>query len=165
VFLVSGGSDVCQEGQWLGGESWRGVLYLPGTIIIMAKPSVPTEIQVQVKASVEKYNQSHSTQYKVSFRGKYCYLSRLDNRNNKANAMLLALKRMGVSADKLINNAPAVETQIGRLEWTGDIGKWGFAVYKYSRDSYDPDEWMFPGSKLLDGTIEGAMRAGHEIYP
>ena len=26
-------------------------------------------------------------------------------------------------------------------------------------------EWMFPGSQYLDGTLEGAMRAGLEAYP
>jgi hypothetical protein len=42
---------------------------------------------------------------------------------------------------------------------------WDFAVFKYSREQYDPHEWMFPGQELLDGTIEGALRAGMKIYP
>ncbi len=33
------------------------------------------------------------------------------------------------------------------------------------RNRYDPDEWMFPGSGYLDGTVEGAMKAGLEAYP
>jgi len=28
----------------------------------------------------------------------------------------------------------------------------------------DSEEWMFPGSSELDGTIEGALRAGMELY-
>ncbi len=130
----------------------------------MAKPSIPSEIQEQVNQAVENYNKTNRAHYKVIFKGKYCYLSRMDNRDHEANAMLILLKRMGVSPEKL-RSAPAVETKIGRLEWTGDIGKWSFAVYKYSREAYDADEWMFPGSGLLNGTIEGAMKAGHKIYP
>ena len=31
--------------------------------------------------------------------------------------------------------------------------------------SFLNDEWMFPGNQYLDGTIEGAMKAGLEAYP
>jgi len=41
---------------------------------------------------------------------------------------------------------------------------WDFAIFKWSTETYDPDEWMFPGSELVDGTVEGAMRAGLEAY-
>lgn len=33
------------------------------------------------------------------------------------------------------------------------------------RNRYDPNEWFFPGSGYLDGTVEGAMKAGLEAYP
>ena len=42
---------------------------------------------------------------------------------------------------------------------------WGFAIYKYGDTRNDADEWLFPGSQHLDGTIAGAMRAGLEAYP
>jgi hypothetical protein len=42
---------------------------------------------------------------------------------------------------------------------------WEFAIYKYSDERYDPDEWMFPGAGDVDGTIEGAMKAVLEAYP
>jgi hypothetical protein len=42
---------------------------------------------------------------------------------------------------------------------------WDFAIYKYSDECYDPDEWFFPGAEEVDGTIEGAMRAGLMTYP
>ena len=42
---------------------------------------------------------------------------------------------------------------------------WEFAVYKYSDERYAPDEWLFPGAEHLDGTIEGALRAGMAAYP
>jgi hypothetical protein len=53
---------------------------------------------------------------------------------------------------------------VGRLEFDGDMESWSFAVYKYSSNGYDPDEWFFPGQSELDGTIEGGLRAGLEIY-
>jgi hypothetical protein len=42
---------------------------------------------------------------------------------------------------------------------------WEFAIYKYSDGRYDPEEWMFDGMEEVDGTIEGAMRAGLKAYP
>lgn len=52
-----------------------------------------------------------------------------------------------------------------RLTYTGDMNNWEFAIYKYSDERYDPDEWFFPGAEEVDGTIEGAMRAGLRAYP
>jgi hypothetical protein len=52
-----------------------------------------------------------------------------------------------------------------RLTYTGNINDWVFAIFKWSTETYDPHEWMFPGSGFLDGTIEGAMKAGLEAYP
>jgi hypothetical protein len=45
------------------------------------------------------------------------------------------------------------------------MDNWDFAIFRYSREFYDPDEWMFPGAGHVDGTVEGAMRAGLEAYP
>jgi hypothetical protein len=42
---------------------------------------------------------------------------------------------------------------------------WDFATYTYSAGCYDPDRWFFPGAEEVDGTIEGAMRAGLKAYP
>jgi hypothetical protein len=52
-----------------------------------------------------------------------------------------------------------------RLKYTGKMDEWEFAIYKYSDERFDPDEWIFPGTHHIDGTIEGAMRAGLEAYP
>jgi len=38
-------------------------------------------------------------------------------------------------------------------------------IYKYSDNCYDPLEWMIPGLGYLDGTFEGALKAGQEAYP
>jgi len=54
---------------------------------------------------------------------------------------------------------------VARLTYTGDMEKWEFAIFKWTREQYDPDEWLFPGAGLFDGTIEGAMKAGLEAYP
>jgi hypothetical protein len=51
------------------------------------------------------------------------------------------------------------------LQYTGALERWDFAIYKYSDERSDPHEWFFPGSELVDGTIEGAMRAGLAAYP
>ena len=53
----------------------------------------------------------------------------------------------------------------GRLEYTGDMNRWNFAIYKYSSERYDADEWFFPGGGHLDGTIQGALQACMEAYP
>lgn len=56
-------------------------------------------------------------------------------------------------------------SQICRLKWQGAMDKWEFAIYRHSKNRYDPDEWLFPGSGEVDGTITGAMRAGNAAYP
>jgi len=38
-----------------------------------------------------------------------------------------------------------------------------FALYKFNYERYDSEEWLFPGAKYVDGTIEGALMTGLEI--
>jgi len=72
---------------------------------------------------------------------------------------------MGVSVDKLPQqHNETIETKLGRLTYNGQIDNWDFAVFKYSREIYDPNEFMFPGYEELDGTIEGALNAGLQLY-
>jgi len=54
---------------------------------------------------------------------------------------------------------------ISRLKFNGKIDNWGFAIFKWSSEKYDPDEFFFPGSQHLNGTIEGALKASNEAYP
>jgi len=54
---------------------------------------------------------------------------------------------------------------IARLTYTGSTDGCEFAIYKYSDERYDADDWLFPGAGYVDGTLEGAMRAGLEAYP
>jgi hypothetical protein len=104
---------------------------------------IPEEVKAAIEQRVQAFNKAHKSQFQVEFKGKFCYLSKI--------AASFWSK--------------AVETKLGRLTWTGDIEKWSFDVYKYSREFYDPNEFMFPGREDLDGTIEGAMRAGFKLYP
>ena len=75
--------------------------------------------------------------YCPRFRGKYVYLDRDDG------------------------DGPG---PICRLTYTGDMKSWEFAIYKYSADRYDPEEWWFPGAEMVDGTVEGALEAGMKAY-
>lgn len=103
---------------------------------------IPDDVVREVQTIVERFNQKNSSRddcyYEVEFRSKYCYLNRYD------------YGRLG---------------PICRLKYNGKIDNWDFAIFKWSSETYDPDEWMFPGSDLFDGTIEGAMKAGLEAYP
>lgn len=107
----------------------------------MAK-AIPDEIQQEVQRRVEAFNtnvlDAKKCSYHARFRGKYLYLDRCD------------FGRTG---------------PICRLTYTGKMDAWEFSIFKWSSESYDPSEWMFPGSGECDGTIEGAMRAGLEAYP
>ena len=108
-----------------------------------AKPrKIPDEVKKKVQAIIERFNQEYSRRddcfYTPRFRGKYLYLDRSD------------YGRMSPTC---------------RLTYTGDFENWDFAIFKWSSESYDPGEWMFPGSGEVDGTLEGAMKAGLEAYP
>jgi len=104
--------------------------------------SIPEEVQERVLEKVATFNRKSLTPGTVSyvprFKGKYVYLNRKEY-------------------DRL--------SRICRLTWTGKEDDWDFAIFKYSSERYDPDEWMFPGAGAVDGTVEGAMVAGLEAYP
>jgi len=106
------------------------------------KIEVLEEIKKNVIEIVDQFNRKYFSRddcfYTVRFEGKYCYLDRSD------------YGRIG---------------PIFRLTYTGAIDKWKYAIFKWSSEQYDPNEFYFPGSNYLDGTIEGAMRAGLEAYP
>ena len=103
---------------------------------------IPDDVKRGVEAIVERFNREKSARddcyYEARFRGKHCHLYRSD------------CGYLG---------------PICRLTYTGKMNGWDFAIFKWSSETYDPDEWMFPGSGLVDGTVEGAMMAGLEAYP
>jgi hypothetical protein len=106
------------------------------------KQAIPNEVKKQVDEIVLDFNrkvlQDPNYYYVTRYKGSYLYLDRYD------------YGKLG---------------PICRLKYTGDINNWSFAIFKYSNERYDPDEWFFPGSGHVDGTIEGAMKAGLEAYP
>jgi hypothetical protein len=108
----------------------------------MGKKRIPDEVRAQIDAIVEQFNKKalrgrHSF-YVARYRGSYLYLDR---------------------------NVWGRVCHVCRLKYNGAIDNWDFAIFKYSDERYAPDEWMFPGDEHIDGTVEGAMRAGLEAYP
>ncbi len=108
---------------------------MPGT-------RIPDAIKAQVADRIAAFNrgvlQDPHVCYRPRYRGAFLYLDRCDH------------GQVG---------------RICRLQYTGTLDRWEFAIYKYSDEHYDLDEWLFPGAELVDGTIEGAMRAGMAAYP
>lgn len=109
----------------------------------MAKPKLTPELKLQIDAIVARFNveelgRQPYAHYITQYRGAHLYLGH--DRRGKF-------------------------SPICRLTYTGDMDGWEFAIYKYSDGGYDPDEWFFPGMEEVDGTIEGAMRAGLKAYP
>jgi len=105
----------------------------------MSKKSItkiPAHIRSQVEELISDFNKKNHTDYVARFKSGYVYFDRASMR------------------------AP-----VFRLKFSGNMTQWDFAIYKYSSGSYDPNEWLFPGAELVNGTVEGAMKAGLEAYP
>jgi len=108
----------------------------------MRSKGIPESIRKQVDEIVNGFNREFIEDpdrfYVTRYRGNYLYLDR---------------REYGTVG------------QVCRLGFNGKIDNWDFAIFKYSTERYDPDEWFFPGSDLVDGTLEGAMGAGMAAYP
>ena len=109
---------------------------------IMAKKAIPADVQQRAVEVVERFNRE------VFGGDRICYVPRFKG-------AFLYLDRQGAGA----------LGPICRLKYTGSFEKWEFAIFKYSSMIYDSHAWMFSGSQFIDGTIEGAMKAGMEAYP
>ncbi len=109
----------------------------------MAKPKLTLDIKQQADAIVARFNaeqlkNKRYAHYATRYKGSNLFLGHESGRKFRP---------------------------ICRLTYTGDMENWGFAIYKYSDEHYDPNEWVFTGAGEVDGTIEGAMRAGLKAYP
>ena len=108
----------------------------------MSSKSIPQEVKKQVDQIVEEFNQrvisNPNIYYLTRYRSRFLYLERFN------------YGRSG---------------PICRLEYTGCLDNWDFAIFKYSDERYDPEDWFFPGAGQVDGTVAGAMKAGLEAYP
>jgi hypothetical protein len=107
----------------------------------MRTQAIPKDIKVQVEEIIADFNRETfsgaDVGYRARFRSRFLYLDRDDS---------------------------GMVGPICRLTYTGKLDDWGFAIFKWSNERYDPDEWFFPGAEELDGTIEGAMRSGLKAY-
>jgi len=108
----------------------------------MKTKGIPEEIKEKIRIIVAEFNKKTFKKkdcfYEARFKGKQLYLDRSD------------YGRKG---------------PICRLTYNGNMDDWDFAIFKWSKEIYDPHEWFFPGSEIVDGTIEGAMKAGLKAYP
>lgn len=102
---------------------------------------ITNEIKEEVQEIVDTFNKKNKSTFIVRYRGRFLYIDKVDKGWFR----------------EIVNH-------IGRLEFKGDMISWDFSVYKYSSERYDPNEIFFPGIGELDGTIEGALRAGLGIY-
>jgi hypothetical protein len=107
-----------------------------------ATRGIPDAVKTEVAAIVQHFNttviRNPHCVYVPRYKGKFLYLDRQDYGRLHP---------------------------ICRLEYSGNMEDWSFAIYKYSDERYDEEEWFFPGAEHVDGTIEGAMKAGLEAYP
>lgn len=99
---------------------------------------ISQEQKLEINQIVDQFNQDHDCEYLPKYQGKYLYLHRQDSYQR---------------------------SKICRLEFCGRLDNWQFAIYKTSTEKYDPEEDFFAGSEEIDGTLEGAMRAGLTAYP
>jgi hypothetical protein len=108
----------------------------------MPKKQIPNDIKQRADEVVNQFNKTvikkTSSYYVTRYKGDFLYLDRANYGQRGS---------------------------ICRLTYTGDFTNWGFAIFKYSSETYDSSEWFFPGSEHVDGTIEGAMKAGLAAYP
>lgn len=110
----------------------------------MAQKTITEEVKQEVYKIIKEFNNENFDDYVedlfyfAEFKGKYLFLKRRD---------------FGMTSP------------IAKMKYTGNMKKWEFAIFKWSREDYDPDEWFFPGVQHVDGTLEGAMKAGMLAYP
>jgi len=117
------------------------------------QPAIPLEIQVEVQKLVDEFNRKNIN--KVS------PLLRMILGGNGNNRYVARFKGKFLYLDRIERGKPS---PICRLTWTGTMDEWIFAIYKYSDNHYDPEEWFFPGAEKVNGTVAGAMEAGMAAY-
>lgn len=108
-----------------------------------ANKKIPHDVQEKANSIIADFNnktfaKNSGVEYYAVFRGAFLYLNRIEG---------------------------DIDGPIARLKYNGEFTDWDFAIYKWSRESYDPKEDFFPGFECNDGTIEGAMKAGNKAYP
>lgn len=107
----------------------------------MKTPAVPVEVQKIVESIVEDFNKKH-------LRPHGRYVTQWANKN-----LFIGFSSGGKASPRC------------RLTYTGSLDDWAFAIFKFSTETYDTDDWMFEGEEHVDGTIEGALEAVLKAYP
>ncbi len=106
------------------------------------RPAIPEDIRQQADKIVADFNSvvlsNPNCQYVTRYSGKFLYLDRQER---------------------------GTVSHICRLKYAGKMNDWGFAIYKYSSERYDEEDWLIPGFEHINGTIEGALKAGLKAYP
>lgn len=109
----------------------------------MAKIKIPEEIKEKADRIIADFNErtykkKSGIEYYGIYKGDFLYLNRKEGTK---------------------------DGPIARLRYKGKFDDWDFAIFKWSIERYDPDEFFYPGSAYVNGTIEGALKAGNEAYP
>lgn len=133
------------------------------------KKAIPDEVREQVEDIVQQFNQvelnSQSANQSTHNIALNNLLEKLGGSQEKSGQQVYYSARFRGRHLYLDRYAYGRSGPICRLTYKGEMDNWDFAIFKYSKEHYDPGEWFFPGSQYVDGTIEGAMRAGMEAYP
>ncbi len=110
----------------------------------MKKSAIPQQVKEEILQRIGQFNNTHlahlkdEVEYIAEFKGNFLYLNRKE----------------------FFDVSP-----VARLTYKGKMNKWDFAIFRWSIEAYDPEEDHFPGVGEVDGTIEGAMKAGLKAYP
>ncbi len=103
--------------------------------------SIPQDIKLKIKDIVKQFNEKQFSEkklnYNIEVEGPYIYFK--------------------VAYDGQL-------TPILRAIYTGDEKTWKFEIFQSASGKYVSTEEDFPGRKYLDGSFEGAMKAGIETY-
>jgi len=103
---------------------------------------IKESVKKEVEKIIEKFNKEHFTSKEIfyfpKFKKDFLYLMR---------------------------NEYGRKGPICRLKYNGKISDWDFEIFKYTSETFTDDIFLMPGAGEIDGTIEGAMLAGLEVYP
>ncbi len=109
----------------------------------MNRKTIPTDVKKELEKILSHFNQEILKDtlfsYIVKYRGNYAYFGRQNFVVGQVNPIF-------------------------RLQYTVKMDDWKFSIYKYSSNRYDPDDWCLTGFNYVDGTVEGALKAGEEAY-
>ncbi len=115
-----------------------------------ATSNISSSIKSQIEDALVRFSQQAGIQFKVTYRGKFVYLSVLEKPRSHFGFFRGAPKE--------------IETLVGRMKYGDSKNRWTFAIFKYSSERYHPDEFGYPGYSELDGTLEGCLRAAGAWY-